>query len=80
MASLLGHEIAKTAIDIREDFGGGTALSFARCSGHGDVVKLLLEHGADPTVVHHDGNNLMGLAIAFGHDEIAGLLQVSEPI
>ena len=39
------------AIDARESAGGQTALMWASGEGHDDVVRALLEAGADPNVV-----------------------------
>lgn len=39
---------ADEIISIKE---GLTALHWASCSGHKDVVELLLENGADPNVL-----------------------------
>jgi len=38
-------------IEARGGRGGATPLNIASFRGHVDVVKLLLEHGADPEAV-----------------------------
>ena len=54
---------------------GGTALVYASCSGHTDVVKLLIEAGAD--VNKKDKKNrytVLMVASSAGHTEVAKLL------
>jgi ankyrin repeat protein len=51
-----------------------TPLHFAAQSGHLDLVKLLLENGADPNAVTKWKNTPHDLAAANGHTEVARLL------
>lgn len=54
---------------------GVTALTFAADAGHLDVVRLLLERGADPNVKDTFYNSsTIGWAIRKGHAEIVSLL------
>ena len=49
VAALLAEQPAlATAVDARRPHGGWTALHTASFGGHAPVVRLLLEHGADP--------------------------------
>lgn len=43
---------------------GKTALFRAAIFGHVDVVRVLLEHGADPAVVGADGKTALDVAVA----------------
>lgn len=54
---------------------GGTALSFAADKGHAEVVKLLLEHGANPNVrdTFYEQSPL-GWAVDRGHAEVVRAL------
>ena len=54
--------------------GRGRPLRAAAAAGHGDVVDLLLAHGADPTSIGDDGRDARQLAQAAGHTEIASRL------
>ena len=59
-------------------FGNGEAspLRTAALFGHTDIVRILLENGADPAVCNpHTGMNAAAVARAHGHDEIATLLE-----
>ena len=42
--------------------------------GYADVVKLLLEYGADPTIRHKGGKTPIDLAIESGYHKIAQIL------
>ncbi len=54
--------------------GGQTALTLAVYGGHADVVRILLENGADPGVTDAAGQNVMQIAEERGNTEIIGLL------
>jgi ankyrin repeat protein len=58
-------------VDSEEHF---TPLMFAAAEGHVDVVKILLEYHADPTLKDIDGDTAESFARTNGHDEIADLL------
>ena len=51
-----------------------TALHVAACNGEGEMVKMLLERGANPNVRDADGWTSLWAAARFGHAEIAKLL------
>jgi len=51
---------------------GWTPLMRAACVGHLDLVKFLIQRGADPLVVEKNGRTLMNVA---GTDEIRSYLQ-----
>jgi ankyrin repeat protein len=55
-----GVDVARVLIDAGADVNkrcehGRTALHIAAAWGHTDVVRLLLENGADPTIVDDEG-------------------------
>jgi ankyrin repeat protein len=58
---LLRHPGARTTINKRNS-SGETALWWACCIGRGDIVRALLETGADPAIP--DNNGITPLAIA----------------
>ncbi len=58
-------------------FQGQTALTVAVSNGYFDVVRLLLEHGADPLLARSDGASPSDIAAASGYREIAELLRTS---
>ncbi len=47
----------------------------AAMNGHLDVVKILLEHEADPNAVTEKGASALAVARQKGHDKIAELLE-----
>ena len=53
---------------------GRTPLNSASDSGHVDVVKLLLEKGADMTVTNNGGWTPLNLASGNGHVDLVQLL------
>lgn len=58
---------------------GRTPLGEAAKNGDLDLVKYLVDHGADPTIVTSDGMRPYSLAIEEGHDEVAAYLKSVEP-
>ena len=59
----------------------GSGLLWWACSqGHAGVVRVLLEAGADPMVVGHNGFRPMDIARAQGHLECVKLLEVRRPL
>jgi ankyrin repeat protein len=58
---MLGHSSAKANINHRNVFGA-PALSHACNYGRAEVVRALLESGADPTIASHRGDTPMDFA------------------
>jgi len=56
------------------DNNGRTALMYASCLGHFQIVKLLLNNGANLHAVSKEGRTALDYASAFGHVEIVILL------
>jgi len=55
-------------------YGGQTVLTRAAQDGRIDLVRLLLEHGADPRIARQDGVSAEELAQRFKHPEVAALI------
>ena len=67
-------DLSKTAVDHRDD-RGWTLLMIAANQGRGEVVKALLEKGADPNATEPARGATATFMAAFqGHDEIIRLL------
>ncbi|CVK98105.1 uncharacterized protein FMAN_12205 [Fusarium mangiferae] len=49
------------------DEDGWTPLHFACSKGHTEVIDELLSHDADPTLADSSGENLLHIAIVYGH-------------
>ena len=56
---LLAHG---AAVDAREAWHGQTALMWAAAQHHPDMLRLLVEHGADPLGEDQDGVTPIGAA------------------
>lgn len=61
-----------------EDEQGWTALSWAAGQGHADLVRLLLERGADPIHAGRDQRTPLMIARAAGRRDAAELLRAAE--
>lgn len=61
-------------VNARERHYGDTALMWAAAAGHVDVVRLLIEAGADVRAVDNEGVTALHLARANGHAEVAAAL------
>ncbi len=61
-------------VNAREHRYGDTALMWAAVAGHVDVVRLLIEAGADVRAVDDEGVTALHLARANGHTEVAAAL------
>lgn len=72
---LLHHPKGSALLDARNNMGE-TALWWACFEGHGAVVEMLLEAGADPTIYRRDGVTPMDTAKEGGHSQCVKLLQV----
>ena len=70
------HPIQRHRADVnaREQRYGDTALMWAAVAGHVDVVRLLIEAGADVRAVDDEGVTALHLARANGHTEVAAAL------
>ncbi|MDH3633685.1 MAG: ankyrin repeat domain-containing protein [Gammaproteobacteria bacterium] len=67
--------IASGEIDVnRKDINGHSALAQAVIHGHFKLVRLLIEHGADPTTRTQEGNTLVMLAVLSQSPEIVEFL------
>lgn len=51
-----------------------TPLGFAVYKQHNDVVRTLLEKGADPNVLDRDECSILGEAVYYGQNEIMKML------
>jgi ankyrin repeat protein len=56
------------------DLTGYTALGLCARYGWYDLAKLLLEHGADPTIPRNDGSLPVTIATAHQHAKVAALI------
>ena len=64
------------SVDLNElDSLGNTALHWAVFGGYKDIVKVLLEAGANPNVISKDGVNATWRAQDFGLKEIEELIK-----
>jgi RNA polymerase primary sigma factor len=62
------------------DDKGRSPLILAASRGRLDICQLLLEEGADPTILDYQGNDALGLAQACGQNEIIALLAVAKTL
>ncbi|PMD49999.1 ankyrin repeat protein, partial [Hyaloscypha bicolor E] len=49
---------------------GRPPIFWAAASGYHDIVRLLLQAGADPSLIDENGNTLLSIAKQNGHDKI----------
>jgi len=68
---LLEYKSEPNSVDKEEHF---TPLMHAAAEGHLDVVKVLLENGADPFLVDIDGDTAEAFARQNGHKEVADFI------
>lgn len=61
-----------------QNLDGQTALYEACFNGHGEVVRMLLQAGADPTLIDNQGQAATDMATSRGHRACIKLLQVSD--
>ena len=69
---LLEHKADPLLADREERF---TALMFAAAEGQTEVVRMLLSHGSDPSMVDVDGDTALDFAMKNGHSEAVALLK-----
>ena len=55
--------------------GGVTPLMLAAAGGHADVVRCLIERGADPSHRNRSNETALDLAVASGHADAAAVLR-----
>src|SRR5687767_5431982 len=65
--------LSRADINARNEHGM-TALMRAAYHGRVEMVRVLLEHGADPNVTRNDNFTALSLAAFFGHAEIVEVL------
>ncbi len=70
--------LARPRLDA-QDSDGQTALMMAASPGEEELVRFLLEQGADPTLVDNAGQTAASHAARTGHDDLATLLQAWPP-
>ncbi|MCU0436929.1 MAG: ankyrin repeat domain-containing protein [Raineya sp.] len=63
----------KILVDNQDD-AGNTALMGACFKGNADMVRLLLEKGANPNILNKNQANALFFAATFGHEGIVKLL------
>ena len=56
----------------------GTPLYIAACKGNTKMVKLLLDHGADVSIVHYDKKTPLRIAQEHGQTNVVRMLQEAE--
>ena len=71
---LFGYCWMPVPIRILAATDGYTALMAASCEGHNEVVRLLLDAGAETNLAATDGYNALILASRKGHNEVVRLL------
>ncbi|GJL97152.1 MAG: hypothetical protein DHS20C06_09690 [Hyphobacterium sp.] len=57
---------------------GGTPLMWAAFEGSQDSARVLLEHGADPTLASNDGSTFIAIARQRGWDELVTMAEAGE--
>ena len=77
-----GHSyIAKWLLDNtdcdvnHQNYAGQTALMMASLFGREEIIKLLLEHGANPDIKDNQGNTSLKLAEAQGLSRVVEIIQ-----
>ena len=70
--------LANTACDInQQNYAGQTALMMASLFGQEEIVELLIQHDADPTIVDYQGNTAASLAQGQGLTHILDMVKFS---
>ena len=68
------HIEAGTDIDVKEPFSGSTPLVSAATFGKTEIAKMLIDAGADLTIVNNDGTTPLHAAAFFCRVEIVQML------
>ena len=76
-ATDVGTQLRRGADVNGADNGGRTALHFAARRGHLEITRLLLESGADPAAVDHNGNNILAMARESKNAELYEVIQAA---
>lgn len=69
-----GGADVNTSIEVGRN-RGGTALAMTAQLGRFEIARYLLQKGANPDVVLHDGTTLLSLAVDGEHHKVAELLR-----
>eukprot|EP00762_Andalucia_godoyi_P006268 ANDGO_05825.mRNA.1 Ammonium transporter 1 len=64
-------------VKVNSDYDKRTPLMIAASEGYADIVKLLLQYGADPRQTDRFGGTAFSDATLFNHPEVAQLLQLA---
>ncbi|MEE9345831.1 MAG: ankyrin repeat domain-containing protein [Methylococcales bacterium] len=68
--------VEKTQCGVNhQNYAGQTSLMMASLFGRQDIIKLLLEHGADPQLTDHQGNTATKLAQAQGLSHVVEIIK-----
>ena len=70
---LLAHD--KSIVNYQSDIDGWTPIDDAVLKGNIQIVKILLENGADPRVANFKNETPIDMATKFGKGEIVKLLR-----
>ena len=73
---LVRNKAMRATIDA-QNCSGNTALWIASFRNRTEVVKVLIEVGANPMVANRDGRTPLDMAKGKGHDECITILEVS---
>jgi len=65
---------ARYYLDAR-DSAGMTALMHAAKRGHNEIVRILLDEGADATLLDHQHSTALSMAEEEGHVEVAQMIR-----
>jgi ankyrin repeat protein len=57
-----------------QDNEGNTPLHVAATNGHGRIVRLLMDHGADSSIINRQGFTASDLARLRGHHGVAQMI------
>ena len=67
--------LKNTSCDVNhQNYAGQTALMMSSLFGHEEMIKMLLEHGADPQIEDFQGNTAASLAQGQGLTDVVEIL------